>query len=763
MLIADSVFNRLGVVPGILGAILVPTSSLSDFKQSLTKVRKDFDEKKVKYIDVTGELALEQERQMVDNGGTFNLFSPTFLALSNNKITLADMGIKAPSTIYEQCLVVRFVRGGDGERVTKYVKFNRDGSLASVEGNEEANKMELELDLPPSSLMCTKVTKEEFVNCFLHCPLLGEALRDMAAYDRQSPDRKTVSLDVMIIDPRHEEQAKEAEQASHFSQTLLAEVWDDDTFSKDLLGEAWLPALSTIPVHARDYVLPLVMPDFSSEGENGPSRHHRTKESYDAKTTKYKAEGEIYIRLGWEFPAYEMGADGKSVILKSEKGEQKKAEPMTDQVLIQQKLNTGRLTIKVDHARHLRRSDARRGRDCDPKVQVFLRNDAMDHWRKKPVYSTTTVKNNRNPSWKDKHEEKIEVVQGDFEQKYPPRGETLFEAAKYAMKTKRTKRREEDERRLNVVKNTMPTVNINFGRGGGDHGVEVYLNDSIREFKSKLLEACKKQAKSMQGPDKSLYEEVKIGPKHLVTVYVPPLQVQRMSLAGRQHGNTELEHQKRIAIEDPKNWQPLDPSRTFEMYKTRYQFGDRKSVQIRIMEASDKLKMQNLMYKEFLKQQNKKLSIDMNEDETCFGWAKYKHESDDSFEWRRALISNAKDGSKDAKTAADASKYNVAWLAKTLPSSQAKPEPLDRQSVMLQPRLPKMDHYVHPAHEQILVQARQLRAMGKSDYEIEVMLNKILEDKNKPGSGADKTKAATTKPPRITVDIIKNYLAHNAH
>jgi hypothetical protein len=289
------------------------------------------------------------------------------------------------------------------------------------------------------------------------------------------------------------------------------------------------------------------------------------------------------------------------------------------------------------------------------------------------------------------------------------------------------------------------------------------------------LEACKNQAKSPSIPvaDKSLYEDVKIGPKHLVMVYVPPQNLARSQASaadsnfGRTHTerhSSEYEHQAKIAIEDPKNWQPLDPSRTFEMYRQRYQFGGRNPVKVRIMEATEKLKMVNLMYKEFEKERNKKLSVDMNSDEKCFGWAKYKHEQDDSIEWRRAFIANAKD-SKDAKQDGSA-QYAVTWLARTAASKvQAEktktPPTMDRGSVLLQPRLPKMDHYVNPAHENVLAQAKGLRAMGKTDYDIETMLNKILEDEHKPGSGTDKTKASTPKPPRITVDIIKNYLAHD--
>merc|ERR1712087_608372 len=79
---------------------------------------------------------------------------------------------------------------------------------------------------------------------------------------------------------------------------------------------------------------------------------------------------------------------------------------------------------------------------------------------------------------------------------------------------------------------------------------------------------------------------------------------------------------------------------------------------------------------------------------------------------------------------------------------------MPKTDCILAPRCPVIDAYVHPEHAELLEQARTFRSIGKSDWEIEVMLNKSLDDKwndKKPAEQAN-------RPPRITVDTIRNFL-----
>jgi len=90
---------------------------------------------------------------------------------------------------------------------------------------------------------------------------------------------------------------------------------------------------------------------------------------------------------------------------------------------------------------------------------------------------------------------------------------------------------------------------------------------------------------------------------------------------------------------------------------------------------------------------------------------------------------------------------------------------LDASKVILAPRNPKMDVWFHPKHEEVLQQARGLRNMGKSDFDIEAMLQKTLDDEwnaEHPSTASTVDQMRQTKPPKITVEIIRNYLDHHS-
>jgi hypothetical protein len=102
---------------------------------------------------------------------------------------------------------------------------------------------------------------------------------------------------------------------------------------------------------------------------------------------------------------------------------------------------------------------------------------------------------------------------------------------------------------------------------GQNHKIEVFLGDSVREFKAKLTRACEteakfyKQSKGADSPEAQKYDEVTIGHRHLVMVFVPSPKVQRL-YAMKQHEGQEYKLAYQQALVDPSSWQPLDPARS---------------------------------------------------------------------------------------------------------------------------------------------------------------------------------------------------------
>jgi len=417
---------------------------------------------------------------------------------------------------------------------------------------------------------------------------------------------------------------------------------------------------------------------------------------------------------------------------------------------------------------------------------------------------TGVVRNNRNPKWTGEFKDSpFDIMTGSYEARFPPKQEGWYEEVKSVLRTQRQRRHISEDREMNALKRfgaaglkmkffeTLPPENTPGSTEGGDcHRMEVFLGDTVREFKSKLTQACEKEADYWAGKAKTdleaKFRNIRIGYKHLVMTFVPSPKVQRL-YAQKLHEGQEYKHAYNQAIQDPSSWQPLDPTRTFGQYP-QFGFGRKQPQLLRIVEASESYKLVNLRFKEFEREQGKATYQDRNERDECYGWAKYWHVNDTGvrpppstpnapapppavpitrdWEWRPAFISKGSGGTDGAPL-----KYKVEWVFKPLqPGGGSQKTPQDqkqldergrfelfKQDVLLAPRCPLVDAYVHPDHAELLQQARTFRQIGKSDWEIEVMLNKSLDDKwaaEHQGGTAD----AGNRPPRITVDIIRNYL-----
>jgi len=660
------------------------------------------------------------------------------------------------------------------------------------------------------------------------------------------------------MDPHHEEEEEQINDAMNVQQSVLLEVWDSDVVAKDFLGEAWLPPLSSFGPRMKDIVLPLGKADYSEDAENGPSRPGDKDIGDDKADPTKKITGELYVSVSWKYPVYEdnpleqdlsswltelsgeaaelmkyeqaikdnfgtlqsivdhmVSPDGvlSNDFFKKfniDKSHQKKfltwfkehattSDSLENRADVQDKMHTGLLKLRIDRARMLRRAEAHRFRDCDAHVQVWLRNDVKNAWRKKPWMRTKVVNKTRDPVWNMEQERPL--LTGGYEARFREPEEGWVAEVKKALRSRTDQKRIEEERAVTSVKRfgsrglkvtfedggLPPGRNMGrLGAGGppgpskddgelkGDnHKVEVFLGDSIREFKSKLTTACQREAahwRSSKGElaDEALaYSDISVGYKHLIMVFVPSPRV--LQLAQQKKFDTpEYTRAYKDAVSDPSSWQPLDPARSFAQYP-QYGFGRKSANLLRVVEATEAYKAMNLRYKVFDEDANKRGFQDINDKERCFGWAKHKHVGDgDSMEWRPAFIAKSDNGTGQFM---GRWVFEPAPLPKNLTSTSSgsapeKPEKSERDSfadrdrtdVLLAPRCPKFDDQVVPEHKQYLEQAKMLRASGKSDWEIETVLNKLLDDKwedHKEQNGIEKN---TDKWPRITVDIIRAYL-----
>jgi len=834
LLIADTLFNRQGAVPGILEAWLVSGTStpkeggLDQFgkKSNVGPYWPELSVKQLKDkwakeralkgpVDVTNAIMVEHERQ-VQAFGFMNLFHESFMK-QHAGLGLTAMGITDPFPGMQKTLWIRYVRGGDGERCTQGVVIDRSGKIlhgivgpGATEAEQPPPEIKFDLqDCFPQNA----VTKEEFISCILNSPLLGESLRRIGATDHVFHPKKAIPLDVTVMDPHQEEEDQQFMDAVNVGQSILVEVWDADVGSKDFLGEAWLPPLSSLSMPPKDFVLPLREADMSEDAENGPSRENKHKElgvGDDKKIT-----GELYVRLGWQYPVY--GPDGKPTVAAAGGDNATDAESIKNRAQIQEQLHTGRLVFKVLRAQHLRRADAAKGRNCDPQVTAYVRNDMVQvdgqlrpQWRKKPLARTGIVRNNRNPKWENEFKEPhFDIMTGSYEARFPPKQDGWFEEMKTVFRTNKAKRHIREDREISALKrhgasglkmkfletlppdNAPPTASQGSSQDGGDnHRVEIFLGDTIREFKSKMSQACDLEAAFWlnrgEANKESRFRDVRIGYKHLVMVFVPSPKVQKL-YAQKLHEGQEYKHAYNQAIQDPSNWQPLDPTRTFGQYP-QYGFGRKQAQLLRIVEATEGYKLVNLRYKEFEREQSKMSYQDRNDADECYGYAKYWHVFDTGvprapppvagapapaapslpptrdWEWRPAMISKGSGGGVDGAPL----KYKVNWVfqpltkdSDILPKTQLDQNgrhEMRKEDVLLAPRCPKVDAYVHPDHAELLEQARTFRQIGKSDWEIEVMLNKSLDDTWANAHKEPGTQDIGSKPPRITVDIIRNFL-----
>jgi hypothetical protein len=583
--------------------------------------------------------------------------------------------------------------------------------------------------------------------------------------------------------------------------------------------------------------------DEAERGASRPTRQKKITGVADAKNAKIT--GQVMISAKWVYPKYSLDDEGKLIKAPNFEHEadvddsdieDKDPASLEARAMVQEGLHTGQLTIVINGARNLRRADASRlsfmKKECDAFVEGWRRNDVKNEdypkgrWYERKMFRTTTAKNTKNPTWKSKHKtgtgEKFskEIQAGAFEAAVDePDG--IIEITKDKFKDtfmKKTARREEEEDQVAALERRAHDegLKLKFGVAaekakaenevklkaeekagqakkeedkkeddqlelGVHHGMEVYMGDTIREFKQKVTEACKRECAFWKGKGSAhdaemrKYADITISYRHLVMIFVYSAKVQQMVAQDLTRGK-EYRHQYEIALLDPSSWEPLDPTRSFHQYP-QYAFDSPQAHLIKIVEATESYKLRNVRYKEFLEEQDTRRYVDTDEEKQAYGYAKYIHKADGTEEWRPALIKLPND--EQAKKGER--QYVVDWCfrpgledlkdkhaggsQKRSGENKAQQDEKDAalsmvsvDDVILAPRIPKMGDNFDPAHLEVLQMATTLRQMGKNDWEIEADLNKQLTAKWTAKKKAEGGKESGDKPPKVTVDIIQTYV-----
>jgi len=462
--------------------------------------------------------------------------------------------------------------------------------------------------------------------------------------------------------------------------------------------------------------------------------------------------------------------------------------------LQQEHKHSGILTVRIERAERLRRADAKKLMDCDPKALLWVRNDVQGSWRKKPLMQTGRISNNRNPRWG--FEDSKTIFTGSFEAQRKPPPEGWQAQAGQLLTTRATQRKRQDQRNLAALKRFgAKGLKIEFGVSataaqsaateateGSNHSVPVFLTDTIRDFKEKLTDACRKESEFWRNRGDAdvatKFSDIEMNHRYLVMAHVPSSKVVQMQKKNLQ-STSEYAHAQQLSLNDPMSWVPLDFENAFSQYVSKFGFGHGK-VSLRVVEGTEGYKAVNPHYQAWLEDKRTTTLKDLNEVDRCFGWAKFVHKVDgkqtaassssaesrvekvhrpepgESIEWRPAIIRKARDGRNDDYQNRDY--FRVEWVHGT-PGNSDNNYLLHKSAVLLAPRAPKIDDNTHFRHLEVLKQAKRLRSSGKSDWEIEAYLNKLLEKQlEEREAQRPREEKSEEKPPRLTIDLIRAYL-----
>mmetsp|Transcript_51079 Transcript_51079/g.131714 ORF Transcript_51079/g.131714 Transcript_51079/m.131714 type:complete len:1847 (+) Transcript_51079:1-5541(+) len=816
-LIADQVFNRAGVVPGIIDAYVVAYDQRFDSYNSVTRMKEECDAMSRRYVDVRHQVVIAHEMSVDFFHGELTLF-PSHRVDQNGRTAVssyhfADMKIQDPFPGQRKILWIRYVRAGDGMRQNMQIQVDGEGHFPPAD-------LYVDMDHEDrSGNVQMSVTKAEFVTCILQSPLLSETLRKLTTTDNRIRDIRPVpplKLEVSIADPTGQEEDEDFLDAVNVRQRVLFEIWDHDTTSKDdFLGECWLPALNQLTPQPKQFVLEVVAPP--------PKEDEGSRTRPDARKYLKKEEdckGHLFIEASWTFPEV------------PEEELTKSGESREDRVALEKKLHTGKLKVKIIKAEGIRGSDSSsilggRGKTAassDAYVYAYVQNEMFNGekgargfdkwgWRMSqtahtPIMQTPVVKNSINPEWN--HESEVKLMTGRFEK-------TTLVGSSYDIVHRQ---RNADQQQGNILQGSTEDLKLYFGAGGASgrgasaslkipgsktpvqygetpgyrHGIMVFLGESIHTFKKKLQMACKIEAEiekrelqrkmdsakasgrdphndpEIKGMEKFIgqLEAVKnnMSVRHAVMVFSPSAELRKLPRS--QESGNAFQRQWRLEQNDPSSWQPLDPIRTFGHYGP-YGFGMglENPTKVRITEGTDDYKLRNTRFRQFEEEQAKWAvrQEDLNDENKCWGYAKYTH-PDGTAEWRQCIAERS-DGPGDSGRR----RYQVTFLHSPLITASTEDVPqrgpqamrnmsveLDEESLLLGPANPKILASASLEHREFLAKAKTLQAEGRSEQEIVTQLNAELRLKWQEMQEKEEKNGGvgqTAAPPSITAADVR--------
>jgi len=795
--ISDFVFSRGGAVPGILDAVIVQGDRISDDYKTIKELRAAYDKSGKHYADVKHQMLIESEKQCDSHLGAMTLWPDV---QGGQTINLKELRISDPFPMSSKVLWIRYMRAGDGERFQAQIQVN---------GNGEFQPSPLLLELPidtdaKTSKAQMSVTKDEFVSCILANPLLGESLRQLSSSDSNSnrpPPWVPIKLNVTFADPSQSYEDDDLFDLMHVRRSVLMEIWDHDVGSRhEFLGECWLPPLANLGPVARKYCLPVREAGQGSKKETGKKGFANMKNLKPGQ----KCTGELFVQASWTMPA--------------EPIDERDGDTLEDRVKNEENRHTGKLYLKILRAEGLRTADlklrdvAKKG-GADPYVCCYVKNDVYEDDDEKAwehptgsndvnyFFRTKHNKSTINPEWNEETE--VNLMTGGFE-KRTTRQSTAEQHALSVVG---------DKDGMKVIFDDEPVQNPQQALPGSRHGVQVYLGDTISEFKQKLQLACQREAMAAQRRQESgnagKYKALEVGFKTAVTVFVPSPELRSLAQSNRTSGH-EYKQLYKVEEKDPSSWQPLDPVRTFQHYQSLYGFGMKMAQNVRVSEGTADYKIRNNRYRAFEAEQEQwsRTPEMTNSQQRCFGWAKYIHQADGgSVEWRPVLVDRPKmagDINKntfkvqwlytpklsegtgaalareleqgpmrmlgDDKDAMEGSEKNKKMLESGTDKDKDTEQPqgplvakveLNEMSVLLAPHYPKILASEHIEHQEFLAKALDLHHQGMGEPEIAEQLNTLLNAKylsSKEDQEQERSSAKDSKVVPITTAEVRHHL-----
>lgn len=375
---------------------------------------------------------------------------------------------------------------------------------------------------------------------------------------------------------------------------------------------------------------------------------------------------------------------------------------------------------------------------------------------------TRPAVNNCNPVWN--YEKRIRLMTGSFEARFKPLSSGWIQDVRRALRKPKTKRIEREEREVCAVRDfsqnaaSQEDIRLLFhSKQTGDsrelgthHCAQVYLLDSILDFKSTLTHACKQEVEywfdledlsAKENNMASKYRNVSIGSEEMVTVFVPPWKIHRLAMQGLQEGN-EYKRAYGLALDDPSNWQPLNTMRTFDEY-SEFKFNSKAPSLVQVVRGTEEYKGKNFRAKIFDREEYQPLHfLEMAKaNGKIFGYARWTHKLDKNHEeWRPAFF---------CYDQRPLELMGVEWI---FPATTTCPgEMIGTHTILMASMPPVQVMVLHPLHVELLEQVAELHDNGAPEFAIADKLNHQLNMRCE-------MEQASPKPAEITVDMIRAHL-----